>query len=215
MTYEEEMEAQKKKFFALAKRLDSLWNGFSGPDPKWDIPYPVRSAKGRWGRCYACRYKETTGFGFSNGLRATVDTGENTFDIDMSDVWFNRKSALESADDVIAWLDVVEKDPIRANKRIAQEYPNDERKGIVPRSVVERYVPGYSIGKALGKAKAKAFSEIFDTGYFNREENAYQENMTANMFFEYCRIAYIASEEKDDHLDKSLSGRDMYDRYSD
>ena len=38
MTYEEEMEAQKQKFFALAKRLDSLWNGFSGPDPKWDIP---------------------------------------------------------------------------------------------------------------------------------------------------------------------------------
>ena len=215
MTYQEEIDVQKEKFFALAKRLDSFWNGFSGPDPKWDIPYPVRSAKGRWGRCYACRYKKTTGFGFANRLCATVDMGENTFDFDMSHIWFNRRAALESADDVIAWLNVVEKDPVRANRRVAQEYPNDERKGIVPRSVVERYVPSYSIGKALGKAKSKMFSDIFDTGYFWREENAYVENMTANKFFEYCRIAYIAAEEKDDHLDKSLSGREMYDRYSD
>ena len=215
MTYQEEIDVQKEKFFALAKRLDSFWNGFSGPDPKWDIPYPVRSAKGRWGRCYACRYKKTTGFGFANRLCATVDMGENTFDFDMSHIWFNRRAALESADDVIAWLNVVEKDPVRANRRVAQEYLNDERKGIVPRSVVERYVPSYSIGKALGKAKSKMFSDIFDTGYFWREENAYVENMTANKFFEYCRIAYIAAEEKDDHLDKSLLGREMYDRYSD
>jgi len=215
MTYQEEIDLQKKKFFALAKRLDSFWNGFSGPDPKWDILYPVQSAKGRWGRCYACRYKKTTGFGFSNDLRATVDTGENTFDLDLSHIWFNRRAALESADDVLAWLDVVEKDPAKANRRIVTEYPNDERKGVVPRNIVERYVAGYSIGKALGKAKSKAFSDIFDTGYFWDEENSYVENMTANMFFEYCRIAYIASEEKDDHLDKSLSGREMYDKYSD
>ena len=215
MTYQEEIDLQKRKFFALAKRLDSFWNGFSGPDPEWDILYPVRSAKGRWGRCYACRYKKTTGFGFSNCLRATVDAGENKFDFDMSHIWFNRRGTLESADDVLAWLDAVEKDPAKANRRIAEEYPNDERKGVVPRSVVERYVTGYSIGKALGRAKSKAFSDIFDTGYFWREENSYVENMTANMFFEYCRIAYIASERKDDHLDRSLSGRQMYDRYSD
>ena len=97
MTYEEEIAAQKRKFFALAKRLDGFWNGFSGPDPKWDVLYPLRSAKGKWGRCYACRYKTTTGFGFANGLRATVDTGENTFDMDMSHIWFNRRAALDSS----------------------------------------------------------------------------------------------------------------------
>ena len=215
MTYQEEIDAQKKKFFRLAKRLDSFWNGFSGPDPKWDIIYPIRRGKGRWGRCYACRYKETTGFGFSNELRASVDLGENKFDFDISHVWFNRLTALKSADDVLAWLDVVEEDPVAANRRVVAEYPVDERQGIIPRSVVERYLPDYSIGKALGKAKSKAFSDIFDSGYFYREENAYCEDMTANKFFEYCRIAYIASEEKDDHLDKSLSGREMYDRYSD
>ena len=96
MTYDEDMELQKKKYTELALLLDSFKNGFSGPDPTWDVPYPIRSAKAKWGRC-----------------------------------------------------------------------------------------------------------------------NAYVENMTANKFFEYCRIAYIAAEEKGDHLDKSLSGREMYSRYAD
>ena len=215
MTHQELIDDQKQKFFRLTKRLDSFWNGFSGPDPKWEIIYPVRSAKGRWGRCFACRYKDMTSFVFSNNLQATVYFGEDKFDLNISDVWHNLRVALESVDDVLIWLDVVEKDPMAANRRIANEYPADEREGVIPRSIVERYIPELSIGKALGEAKSKAFSDIFDSGYFYHEQNAYCEDMTANKFFEYCRIAYIASEERDDHLNKSLSGREMYDKYSD
>jgi hypothetical protein len=39
--------------------------------------------------------------------------------------------------------------------------------------------------------------------------------MTAHDFFEYCRIAYISAQRKDDLLDDSLSGREMYKRYAD
>lgn len=215
MTHQELLDAQRKKFLKLAKRLDTFWNGLYGSDPKWEIVYPVRSGKVRWGRCYACRYKNITSFGFSNGLRVGVYLGEDKFDFDFSHVLINYRSMLESADDVLDWLNVVEKDPAAANRRIALEYPPDYRMGIIPRSVAERYVPGLSIGKALGKAKSKEFSDIFDSGYFDNNENAFCEDMTANKFFEYCRIAYIASEEKRDHLNKSLSAREMYDEYSD
>lgn len=156
MTYDELLQEQKEKFFKLNKKLDVFRHGFSGPDPYWDIPYPIRGKRNRWGRCYACRYKSHTGFGFANRLRAGVDTANGKFDFDFKDIWFDRKTAFAAVDDVLAW-----------------------------------------------------------SGYFWRKENAQVEDMTANKFFEYCRIAYLASEEKDDHLDRSLSGREMYDRYSD
>lgn len=216
MTYDELLKEQKMKFFKLNKMLDGLNHGFSGPDPYWDIPYPIRGKRNKWGRCYACRYKSHTGFGFANRLRASVDTSDGKFEFDFKDVWFDRRTAFEAADDVIAWLAEIAKDPVKANNRLAKDFPIDERMGVVPRFVAERYITDfYSIGRELGKSKSSQFVRIFDSGYFWRKENAQVEGMTANKFFEYCRIAYLASEEKDDHLDRTLSGREMYDRYSD
>ena len=216
MTYDELLKEQKMKFFKLNKMLDGFHHGFSGPDPYWDIPYPIRGKRNKWGRCYACRYKSYTGFGFANRLRASVDTSDGKFEFDFKDIWFDRRTAFAAADDVIAWLGEVIKDPVKANSRLVREFPIDERMGIVPRFVAERYIPDfYSIGKELGKSKSAQFVKIFDSGYFWRKENAQVEGMTANKFFEYCRIAYLASEEKDDHLDHTLTGREMYDRYSD
>ena len=57
MTYEEEMAEQKAKYIRLAGMLDRIQHGFSGPDIHWDIPYPVRSGSGKWGRMWASRYK--------------------------------------------------------------------------------------------------------------------------------------------------------------
>ena len=216
MTYEELLKDQKMKFFRLNKMLDGVQHGFSGPDPYWDIPYPIRGKRNKWGRCYACRYKSHTGFGFANRLRAGVDTADGKFDLDFNDVWYDRRTALAAVDDVIAWLNEVARDPVRANTCLAREFPLDERMGIVPRFVAERYIPDfYSIGKELGKSKSAQFVKIFDSGYFCRKENAQVEDMTANKFFEYCRIAYIASEEKEGRIDRGLGGREMYERYSD
>ena len=219
MTYEEELAEQKAKYFALASRLDRFWNGFSGPDPTWDIPYPIPRCKGRWGRCYASRYQGTTYFGFAAHWarwRADANPAKDEFKLDDDHLWLDRQNMISGPDDVLDWLSEVERDPDRANRRIAEEFPKDERMGVVPRSIVERYIPdAYSIGKALGAAKSRAFVRIHASGYFHREENAQVENMTANQFFEYCRIAYLASERKDDHLDRNLSGREMYHRYSD
>lgn len=216
MTYDELLQEQKVKFFKLNKLLDGFQHGFSGPDPYWDIPYPIRGKTNKWGRCWACRYKTSTGFGFANRLQAGVDTSNGKFDFDFNHIWFDQRTAFAAVDDVIAWLGEVAGNPIRANTRMAKEFPFDERMGIVPRFVVERYIPDfYSIRKKLGKAKSAQFIKIYDSGYFWREENAHVENMTANKFFEYCRIAYLAAEEKGDHLDHGLSGREMYKRYSD
>ena len=69
----------------------------------------------------------------------------------VKDIWFDRKTAFAAVDDVLAWLDEVARDPVKANSRMATEFPLDERMGIVPRFVAERYIPDfYSIGKELG-----------------------------------------------------------------
>ena len=39
--------------------------------------------------------------------------------------------------------------------------------------------------------------------------------MTANDYFEYCKIGYLACLEKNESLDANLSGREMYQRYAD
>ena len=216
MEYEEVMAAQKLKYFALASRLDRFWNGFSGPDPAWDIPYPIPRCKGRWGRCYASRYQGTTYFGFSGRWRVEANAAKDLFSLDDDRIWRGRQDMLAGADDVLAWLGQVERDPDKANRRIAEEYPKDERLGVIPRSVVERHIPdAYSIGKELGAAKTRAFVGIHASGYFHREENSQVVDMTANKFFEYCRIAYLASERKEDHFDHNLSGRELYSRHAD
>ena len=216
MDYEAEMREQKKKYAELAALLDSFKNGFSGPDPTWDILYPVRSAKGKWGRCWASRYKGTTYFGFSSHFRAEINPKEDKFELDHEHYWGTWRAMKAAPDDVIAWLREVLRDPLKANRRVAREYPLEERKGLVPRYVVERQVPDcYCIGKELGAAKSREFLKIHASGFFYDKENAYVKEMTANQFFEYCRIAYIAAEEKGDHLDKTLSGQEMYKRYAD
>ncbi len=216
LTYEEEIAEQKAKYLELADMLDQIQHGYSGPDFHWDIPYPVRSGHGKWGRMWACRYKGTTGFGFQNGAQADINPKTGAFELNLEHVWFRRKDALNAPGDAIAWIREVIKSPSKANRRMALEFPLEERMGIVPRFVVERYVPdAYSIRSVLGDKKSREFVKIFDSGYFWKKENCQTEDMTANRFFEYCRIAYLAAEEKGDHVDRKMSGRDMYARYSD
>ena len=216
MSYEEEMTEQKAKYVRLAGMLDRIQHGFSGPDFYWDIPYPLRSGSGNWGRMWASRYKGTTGFRFQSGAHAHVNPKTGDFNLDLDHVWFRRKAALAAPDDVVAWIRQVIRNPSKTNRRIAQEFPIEERMGVVPRFVVEQYAPkGYSIGKALGVTKSREFVKVFDSGYFWHRENCQTEDMTANRFFEYCRIAYIAAEEKEGEIDRKMSGRDMYARYSD
>lgn len=212
MTYQEELEAQKAAYTRFVGKLVNFWHMNDHVDDGWSIYYPQKN--GQWARCYVERYDGTYYMGFSGGWQVTLKPGKE-FKLDHSHVYFGWKNMLCAADDLCAWLDEVAKDWAKAARRVAEEFPKDERKGVIPRPVVERYVHGMSIGKALGRKDGLAFADIFASGYFKREENAYVTDMTANKFFEYCRIAYIAGQEKEDRLDEKMTGRDMYERYSD
>jgi hypothetical protein len=117
---------------------------------------------------------------------------------------------------VLDWLKVVKKDWIKANKLVQANYPLNRRMGYVPNSLIRASLSDiYRIDKELGKAKTKKFISLVESNYFHDDKNTTRKSMTANDFFEYCKIAYIAGCRKDDYLDESLSGREMYERYAD
>ena len=114
------------------------------------------------------------------------------------------------------WLNTVRKDWVKANKQIHTAYPMNRRYGIVSNSLIRRYLTDiYLIDKELGKAKTNQFISMVEKGYFRTDKSATRPSMTANDYFEYCKISYIAGQRKEDHVDKNLSGRQMYQRYAD
>ncbi len=102
------------------------------------------------------------------------------------------------------------------NKKVQIEYPLRNRYGIVPNAIIRASIPDiYRLDKELGIANTKRLVRLVEEGYFLKSENTEITSMTANDFFEYCRIAYIAAARKQDAVDKSLSGREMYKKYAD
>ena len=63
--------------------------------------------------------------------------------------------------------------------------------------------------------KSKKLIRLVEEGFFRRSENTEVATMTAADYFSYCKIAYLAGKRKDETIDASLSGREMYERYAD
>lgn len=114
------------------------------------------------------------------------------------------------------WLKVVRKDWIKANKRVQAEYPLHRRYGVVPNALIRASLPDvYRLDKELGKARTWKLVRLIEDGFFLRAENTEVSSMTAADYFKYCRIAYLAWKRKEETVDESLSGREMYARYAD
>jgi hypothetical protein len=91
-----------------------------------------------------------------------------------------------------------------------------KRAGIAPHALVRASLPHvYRIDKKLGKARARKLVRLVEDGFFHEPSNTEVSSMTANDYFQYCKIAYLASKRNEDAVDPSLSGREMYSRYAD
>lgn len=123
------------------------------------------------------------------------------------------KSLFESAR---KWLKIVRNDWIKANKRKELEYPLDYRFGIAPNSLIRASISGiYRLDTGLGKVKTRKLVSLVEDGYFRQTENTEISSMTADHYFQYCKIGYLAGKSKGETVDCSLTGREMYDRYAD
>ncbi len=99
------------------------------------------------------------------------------------------------------WLKRVEGDWIKANALVMENYPTNCRNGYVPHSMVRASLPDiFRLDRDLGKKKTAQFIKIHESRYFWDAKNIERSTMTAKIFFDYCKIAYIAAKTKDENL---------------
>ena len=211
--------------YAFVKELTDFSYELSCLDRIWSILFPDQ--KDRWNYLHVTKYKHTFYIshveGDSGGLEVEPKKGVRAMDL----MGASSPHRTESLDRLAVlweplittarqWLKAVRKDWIKANKRVQAEYPLRYRYGIVPNSLVRASLPDvYRLDKELGKARTRKLVGLVEDGFFLKEENTEISSMTADDYFRYCRIAYLAAKREDETVDESLSGREMYARYAD
>jgi len=213
----------EKTVYTFLKELGRFDCDVSCADLVWNVIFPDR--KGQWNHLHVVKYRETFYVGHVDGDSCALEVVPNKSVQAMESSGFfghefghDDPAATWAA--LIAhagsWLVTVSKDWIRANRRVNELYPLNRRFGIVPNSLIRASLKDiYRVDTELGKRKSRKFIRLVEEGFFLKQENTLAESMTANDYFDYCRIAYIAAKRKDEDVDESLSGRDMYRRYAD
>jgi hypothetical protein len=211
--------------FDFVKELGEYVCELSGSDRIWNILFPDAGEK--WHHLHVNRYQNTFYIthvnGDSSGLEVEPKKAVRAMDpmgIPSSRWTENHDQLDETWGPLIEfarkWMKVIRKDWIKANKRIQAAYPLQYRCGIAPHALVRDSLPHvYRLDKKLGKARARKLVRLVEDGFFHKPANTEVSAMTANNYFQYCRIAYLAGKRNDDAVDPSLSGREMYSRYAD
>ncbi|MGA2261231.1 MAG: hypothetical protein ABSH28_07340 [Acidobacteriota bacterium] len=207
---------------AFLKELGRFEYHLSGSDFVWNLLFP--DGVGRWNHVAVIKYRQTFYINHIDGKSVGLEVVPGKCVQAMASFGFSHSE--EGRGDLPrvwgplvasarAWLRMVKKDWIRAGRRV-QQYPLNRRFGIVPHSIIRACLPNlYRIDKELGKADSRKFVALVEDGYFLKDANITVESMTARQYFDYCRIAYIAGQRREDRVDEGLSGREMYERYAD
>lgn len=183
--------------------------------------------KDKWHKLHIQQYKETFYISLIDGDVPTLEIqpskkvetsdwhrnafGSSRFDqLDIDKQWEPLISAAR------IWLKRAERDWIKANALAIANYPANRRKGYVPHSIIRALVPDiHRLDRELGKKNTAKFIKLHESRYFGDREKQALATMTARTYFDYCKIAYIAAKRKDDHVDETLSGLEMYQCYAD
>ena len=193
-------------------------------DRVWDILFPVKEKQ--WHHLHVNKYKQTFYITHINGDGGTIEV-ELKKDVQILDSIGTRSSSIENHGQLTViwatliksahkWLKTATKDWIKTNKRIQVEYPLHQRYGIAPNTLIRNSLPDiYQLDKELGKNATRRLVRLVEDGFFLTTKNTKVSSMTAADYFQYCKIAYIAGKRKEETIDNSLSGQEMYSRYAD
>ncbi len=191
-------------------RADSL-------DHIWVLLYP--DEKEKWHKIHVKKYDERFFFGDISGKEEFIEFKEPD-SVGEVEGWPNRRYTDFDAWNKLllaahTWILQVRKDWVSANKRVQNEFPLSLRKGKAPHAIIRSAFPDvYRIDREIGEERTQKIVSLVESRELMRE-HIHVDSFTANEFFNYCRIAYIAAEREDESVDVSLTGRQMYERYAD
>lgn len=223
MFWSEEMESVWKRleelFGKLIVRIVDFQNDWDRCDPIWRFCWQTR--KGKWYEAKISHY---------NGVYFFVNCGERWYED--SWIWevkpgeFCREydsgaherhpwPRVEDLEDMLAWLDRVEKDWMSVYRKVEKEWPNRRRNGSVSRAVVERYVKDFPRqGELAGKEIVEKFCAIVEGKYYEVQGKAsarfYREEMTAGDYLDLVGIGLEATRDANRRKDGKMTGADYY-----
>ncbi|MBL7213561.1 MAG: hypothetical protein ISS61_14405 [Desulfobacteraceae bacterium] len=209
--------------YAFADEIRGFDYSLAYRDHLWNIIFPDNL--GKWQHLCIAQYERTFYINHIDGRTGglEVQPGKSVkptaqFGISSSPLHHEVEAQLWETLTTYArkWLKTVKKNWIKANREMLENYPLNRRYGIVPNSLIRASLPDiYRLDSELGKTRTKKLVRLVETGYFSKEENTVVSSMRASDYFSYCRIAYIAGRRKNETVDETLSGREMYARYAD
>ncbi|MFM8453564.1 MAG: hypothetical protein ACKOAD_01015 [Gammaproteobacteria bacterium] len=180
----------------------------------WSWNFIFLHKKTKWYHISILEYQKTYYINLTTdeyGIKSLeVKMSENSLDSYLIKEW---EPYIDSAQ---KWLDLTKKDWIKAHAMVLKNYPLNSRYGYISHALVRASLPDiYRLDQVLGQKKVKKFIKIAESRYFYDEKNTICFGLTANKYFEYCKIAYIAAESKNERINESLSGKELYERYAD
>ena len=201
--------------FSFVQEIQAFHYAISSLDHIWDVLFPSQDDK--WHHIRIVKYMESYMFVDISGNAGELEFPKPEevrpfygFERTQPDLW---PALIISA---LAWLKRLRKDWIANSKRVQLEYPLDLRQGIVPHSLIRSSFPEYyRLDVSLGQDKAQKIIDLVENGYLSNSEHTDPKSLTANEYFAYCKIAYIAARREDETVDENLSGRELYRVFAD
>ena len=203
-------------WFSFVKEIQAFHYSISSLDRIWEVLFPSRDDTS-WHHLRIVNYLESFVFVDIAGNAGALEFQESGgikplqgFADPQLDVWG------ELIGSAMAWLRQVRKDWIATNKRVQLEFPLELRQGTVPQSLIRASFPAiYRLDADLGTVKTQKIIALIEDGYLWKLEHTERKSLTANEYFNYCRIAYIAARCEGELFDENLSGRELYRMFAD
>jgi hypothetical protein len=205
----------EQRLFSFVQEIQAFQYTISSLDHIWEVLFPLQDTK--WHHLRVVRYLESYLFIDISGNAGALEfllpdeiKPLSGLDAPQHNVW----SPL--IDLSLAWLKLLRKDWIASSKRVQLEYPLELRQGVVPHALIRSSFPAYyRLDDAIGQDKAQKIISLIESGYLRRSEHTESPSLTANEYFAYCKIAYIAARREDEVVDENLSGRELYRLFAD
>jgi hypothetical protein len=212
-----------EQVYTFLHTLEKFQYEISCRDHIWKVIF--QDGKKKWHYIHITKYKEEYYLALVNGTIDILEVKPHENSIKAAEPFFRSSfNPYQEPSNVWSplllsahqWLKRAERNWVLMNKQVRENYPLNYQYGILPAVIARSSLKDmYRVDSALGAKKTDQFVKLVDEGYFLNDKNLTRESMTLNDYFDYCRIAYIAAEEKKGEVDKTLSGREMYERYAD
>ncbi|MBI5208611.1 MAG: hypothetical protein HY927_01400 [Elusimicrobia bacterium] len=190
----EDFLALTRRFIPRHEGIDSLWE------------FWLKEGRA-WTRVLVRRYRET--YFITGGDGETIEHPDPRRREDPE-----RRARLRSwLESLRQWESVAARDPVGAQARLSRQLPLSARRGVLLRRNVRALLPDWlPIERDLSARELKAVLAVAD-----RPDPPPIPAMTAERYFEYCRVAYRANPAsfRGGGFKPGLAGRDYYRRFAD